>query len=466
MTRKARSNPARDGHDDSGIDGGRRLSAPSPRPTTRKLRCAVYTRKSTEEGLEMEFNSLDAQRESCEAYVASQRAEGWLLVSNRYDDGGFSGGTLDRPALKRLLADIEAGRIDVVIVYKIDRLSRSLMDFSRLVEVFDRQNVTFVSVTQSFNTTTSMGRLTLNVLLSFAQFEREVIGERIRDKFAASRRKGIWMGGWAPLGYEVRVRKLVVNEQDAKLVRSIFQRFLKTGSATILARQLVQEGVRNKYGKLIDKGMLYKLLNNPVYIGEAVHKGVSYPGEHTAIVDRKVWDKVQAQFKLNPRKRSGSARSQTPSLLKGLIFGPTGAAMSPSHTRRRGKLYRYYVSQTVLKQGAADCPIGRVPAAEIEKIVIDQVGFLLRSPEIIVQTWRSARKSLKGLTETDVRSALLEFDQLWNELFPAEQARIIQLLVERVDVGTDGVDIGLRVDGITSLVGELAGNSAPRLNAA
>src|SRR6266404_6307909 len=214
-----------------------------------KLRCAVYTRKSSEEGLEMEFNSLEAQRESCEAYVASQRAEGWLLVPDRYDDGGFSGGTLERPALKRLLADIEAGRVDVVVVYKIDRLSRSLMDFSRLVEVFDRHNVTFVSVTQSFNTTTSMGRLTLNVLLSFAQFEREVIGERIRDKFAASRRKGMWMGGWAPLGYEVRDRKLVVNEKDAKLVRSIFHRFLKTGSATILARQLIREGVSNKYGK-------------------------------------------------------------------------------------------------------------------------------------------------------------------------------------------------------------------------
>jgi len=466
MTRKPRPNPNHDARHDSSVDSERRLTNPSARPVIRKLRCAVYTRKSTEEGLEMEFNSLDAQRESCEAYVASQRAEGWLLVSDRYDDGGFSGGTLERPALKRLLADIEAGRIDVVVVYKIDRLSRSLMDFSRLVEVFDRQNVTFVSVTQSFNTTTSMGRLTLNVLLSFAQFEREVIGERIRDKFAASRRKGMWMGGWAPLGYEVRDRKLVLNEQDAKLVRSIFQRFLKTGSATILARQLVQEGVRNKYGKLIDKGILYKLLNNPVYIGEAVHKGVSYPGEHTAIVDRKVWDKVHAQFKLNPRKRSGSARSQTPSLLKGLIFGPTGAAMSPSHTRRRGKLYRYYVSQTVLKQGSEDCPIGRVPAAEIEKIVIDQVRVLLRSPEIIVQTWRSARKSQKGLTETDVRSALLEFEQLWNELFPAEQARIIQLLVERVDVGADGVDIRLRVDGITSLVGELAGNSASQLNAA
>ncbi|MFH1346531.1 MAG: recombinase family protein [Pseudomonadota bacterium] len=428
----------------------------SNRPVIRKLRCAVYTRKSTEEGLEMEFNSLDAQREACEAYVTSQRAEGWLLVPDRYDDGGFSGGTLERPALKRLLADIEAGRVDVVVVYKIDRLSRSLMDFSRLVEVFDRQNVTFVSVTQSFNTTTSMGRLTLNVLLSFAQFEREVIGERIRDKFAASRRKGMWMGGWAPLGYEVRDRKLVVNEEDAKLVRSIFQRFLKSGSATILARQLIQEGVRNKYGKLIDKGMLYKLLNNPVYIGEAVHKGVSYPGEHAPLIDRKVWDKVQAQFRINPRKRSGAARSQTPSLLKGLIFGPSGFAMSPSHTRKRGRLYRYYVSQTTLKQGAADCPVGRVPAAEIERIVIDQVRMLLRSPEIIVQTWRSARKSIKGLTESNVRTALLEFDQLWNELFPAEQVRIVQLLVERIDVGIEGVDIRLRVDGLTSLVGELA----------
>jgi site-specific DNA recombinase len=293
-----------------------------------------------------------------------------------------------------------------------------------------------------------------------------VIGERIRDKFAASRRKGMWMGGWAPLGYEVRDRKLVVNEQDAKLVQSIFRRFLKIGSATTLARQLIQEGVRNKYGKLIDKGILYKLLTNPVYIGDAVHKGVSYPGEHTALIDRKVWDKVQEQFRTNPRKRAGATRAQTPSLLKGLIFGPTGTAMSPSHTRKKGRLYRYYVSQTVLKQGAEDCPIGRVPAAEIEKIVIDQVRLLLRSPEIIVQTWRSARASLKGLSETHVRATLLEFESLWNELFPAEQARIIQLLVERVDVGIDGVEIKLRIEGITSLVGEMAGNSAAHRNAA
>ena len=431
-----------------------------------KLRCAVYTRKSSEEGLEMEFNSLEAQRESCEAYVASQRPEGWILVPDRYDDGGFSGGTLERPALKRLRSDIEAGQIDVVVVYKIDRLSRSLMDFSRLVEVFDQHKVTFVSVTQSFNTTTSMGRLTLNVLLSFAQFEREVIGERIRDKFAASRRRGMWMGGWAPLGYEVWDRKLVVNEVDAKLVRSIFQRFLKTGSTTTLARELIAENVRNKYGKLVDKGILYKMLSNPVYIGVAVHKGVSYPGEHVGIIDRKIWDKVQARFQESPRKRAAASRAQTPSLLKGIIFDPTGAAMSPTHTRKRGRLYRYYVSQTVLKQGASDCSVARVPAAEIEKIVIDQVRTLLLSPEIIVQTWRSARKSIKGLTESEVRNALQAFDPLWNQLFPAEQSRIIELLVERVDVLIDRVDIKLRIAGVSSLIGELTANSIARRDAA
>jgi DNA invertase Pin-like site-specific DNA recombinase len=414
----------------------------------------------------MEFNSLEAQRESCEAYIASQRAEGWLLVPDRYDDGGFSGGNLDRPALKRLLGDIKAGKVDIVAVYKIDRLSRSLMDFSRLVEVFDEHKVTFVSVTQSFNTTTSMGRLTLNILLSFAQFEREVIGERIRDKFAASRKRGMWMGGWAPLGYEVKERKLVVNETDAKLVRSIFQRFLKLGSATTLAQRLIAENVRNKYGKLIDKGILYKMLNNPVYVGIAMHKGVAHPGEHGGIIDRRIWDAVQAKFQENPRKRAASTRAQTPSLLKGLIFGPTGAAMSPTHTRKNGRLYRYYLSQTVLKQGADDDLVARVPAAEIEKIVIDQVRILLLSPEIIVQTWRTGRKLIKDLTESDVRDALFAFDPLWNELFPAEQARIIGLLVERVDVRTDCVDIKLRIAGVTSLIGELTSGSRIRQDAA
>jgi site-specific DNA recombinase len=431
-----------------------------------KLRCAVYTRKSSEEGLEMEFNSLEAQREACEAYVASQRPEGWILVPDRYDDGGFSGGTLERPALKRLLGDIEAGKVDVVVVYKIDRLSRALMDFSRLVEVFDQHKVTFVSVTQAFNTTTSMGRLTLNVLLSFAQFEREVIGERIRDKFAASRKRGMWMGGWAPLGYEVKDRKLVVNEVDAKLVRAIFQRFIKTGSATVLARELITENVRNKYGKLIDKGILYKMLVNPVYIGVAVHKGVSYPGEHVGIIDRKIWDKVQARLQESPRKRAAATRAQTPALLKGIIFGAAGVAMSPTHTRKNGRLYRYYISQTALKQGADDCPVTRVPAGEIEKIVINQVRLLLLSPEIIVQTWRNARKSNKDITESEVRDALLTFDPLWKQLFPAEQSRIIDLLVERVDVQTDRVDVRLLIAGVTSLIGELMGNSITQRNAA
>ena len=232
--------------------------AAAPPAPVRKTRCAVYTRKSTDEGLEKEFNSLDAQRESCEAYIVSQRAEGWLLVPDRYDDGGVSGGTLERPALQRLLQDIEAGRIDVIVVYKIDRLSRSLMQFAKLVEVFDANNVTFVSVTQSFNTTTSMGRLTLNILLSFAQFEREVIGERIRDKFAASRARGMWMGGKVPLGYDVRDRKLVVNEAEAARLLMIFERFVEVGSCTILARTLQNEGVLTKTGKPIDKAYIYQ----------------------------------------------------------------------------------------------------------------------------------------------------------------------------------------------------------------
>src|SRR5690554_2041394 len=260
----------------------------------RRQRCAIYTRKSSEEGLDMEFNSLGAQREACEAFVTSQKAEGWATIRERYDDGGFSGGTLERPGLKRLIQDVEAGLIDVIVVYKIDRLSRSLMDFAKLVEIFDRNQVTFVSVTQSFNTTTSMGRLTLNILLSFAQFEREVIGERIRDKFAASRKKGMWMGGWAPLGYRIEDRKLLMDEAEAEKVRWIFTRYVQTGSVTTVVRELTTEGFVNRYGQTLDKGRLYKLLNNRVYLGDAVHKGTAYPGEHEAIVGQSLWDRVHA----------------------------------------------------------------------------------------------------------------------------------------------------------------------------
>jgi DNA invertase Pin-like site-specific DNA recombinase len=376
-------------------------------------------------------------------------------VPDRYDDGGISGATLERPALQRLLADIEARRVDVVVVYKIDRLSRALMDFAKLVEVFDRNSVTFVSVTQSFNTTTSMGRLTLNILLSFAQFEREVIGERIRDKFAASRRKGMWMGGFVPLGYDVKNRKLVVNQAEAATVRIIFERFIKIGSATELVRKLRTDGVCGKQGKLVDKGYIYKLLNARVYIGEAVHKGTAYPGEHQAIIDRTLWDRVHELLRESPRKRAARTRAQTPSLLKGLIFGPTGRAMTPSHTRKGGKLYRYYVSTDVLKRDADACSVRRIPAAEIESAVVDHLRGILRAPEIIVGTWRAARQSIDGLNETDVRAALERLDPLWDELFPAEQARIVQLLVERVDVSPDGADIRLRTEGLTNLIADL-----------
>jgi site-specific DNA recombinase len=436
------------------------------RPIVRKLKCALYTRKSTEEGLDQEFNSLDAQREACEAYVASQKAEGWMLTGDRYDDGGFSGATLQRPALQRLIADIEAGGVDIVVVYKIDRLSRSLMDFAKLVEVFDRNSVTFVSVTQSFNTTTSMGRLTLNILLSFAQFEREVIGERIRDKFAASRKKGIWMGGWAPLGYDIRDRKLVINKAEAAIVRMIFKRFVGVGSATALTRTLITEGVTTKHGKPIDKGALYKLLNNRVYIGEAVHKGTAYPGEHEATIARRLWDRVHEILGQSPRKRAAHTRAQTPALLKGLIFGPTGKAMTPTHTSRNGRLYRYYVSMDVLKDGATSCPVPRLPAGEIENAVLGQLRVLLRAPEIIVQTWRAARKVDRMITEAEVRDAIERLDPVWDELFPAEQARIVQLLVERVDVGLAGLDIHLRTEGLTTLIGDLRATAGDTRRAA
>ena len=428
---------------------------PALSKVVRKLRAAVYTRKSSEEGLDMEFNSLDAQREACEAYIASQKPEGWVLVPDRYDDGGWSGGNLDRPALKRLLVDIENGQVDVVVVYKIDRLSRSLMDFSKLVEVFDAQTVTFVSVTQSFNTTTSMGRLTLNILLSFAQFEREVTGERIRDKIAASRKKGMWMGGAVPLGYDVRDRKLVVNDAEAATVRMMFERFLAVGSATVLSRELTGAGMTSKRGKLIDKGYLYKVLSRPVYVGDAVYKGTVYPGEHDAIISRELWDKVHSIIQQSPRGRAANTRARTPALLKGLIFGTDGRAMTPTHARKAGRLYRYYVAAGLLK---GDVPVGvvrRVPAAEIEAAVVEQVRTLLRAPEIIIATWRAARLQYDGITEAEVRESLLNLDPLWGELFPAEQTRILQLLVERVEVHPDGLDVKLRVDGLQTLVSDL-----------
>jgi DNA invertase Pin-like site-specific DNA recombinase len=426
-----------------------------PLKPARRLRCAVYTRKSSEEGLEQDFNSLHAQRESCEAYIASQKSEGWALVRDRYDDGGISGGTLERPGLKQLLADIEDGLVDVVVVYKIDRLSRSLMDFSKLVEVFDRNGVTFVSVTQSFNTTTSMGRLTLNILLSFAQFEREVTAERIRDKVKASRMKGMWMGGYVPLGYDVRDRKLVVNEQDAAKVRRVFERFVEVGSATVLARELRRDGMRTKQGASADKGYLYRLLNNRVYRGESVHKGQAYAGEHEAIIDARLWDQVHDILSESPRKRANNSRTQTPALLKGLLFTATGAAMTPSSTKKGSRRYRYYVSMDLLKnrEPPDDGIARRLPADTAEGAVIGEIRRILRTPETAAQVISALGRD--DISEAEALAALQRFPQLWEQLFPAEQARIIQLLVRRVTVMADGLVIALRTDGIAGVMRDL-----------
>ena len=423
----------------------------------RRLRCAIYTRKSTEEGLDMEFNSLDAQREACEAYIASQRSEGWACLRERYDDGGFSGGTLERPALKQLIADVEDGLVDVIVVYKIDRLSRALMDFSKLVELFDRHGVTFVSVTQSFNTTTSMGRLTLNILLSFAQFEREVTAERIRDKVAASRKKGMWMGGYVPLGYNVVDRKLIVNEDEAAQVRRIFERFVELGSATMLARELGREEARNKQGTLIDKGYLYRLLKNRVYRGEAVHKGKAYPGEHDAIIDADLWDRAHAILQESPRKRANNTGAQSPALLKGLIFSETGAAMTPTTTKKGPKLYRYYVSMDVIRNrdtGDETAPT-RLAAGMVEEAVVTEIRRILQTPEVVTQVLSALRTNTAGISEADALAALHEFDTLWAQLFPAEQARIVQLLVRRITVTAAGLELDIRREGIAGVIREM-----------
>lgn len=345
------------------------------------VRCAVYTRKSSEQGLEQDFNSLDAQRESAEAYIRSQAHEGWRLIKTRYDDGGLSGGTLERPALQLLLDDIRARKVDVIVVYKVDRLTRSLADFAKLIEVFEANGASFVAVTQQFNTTTSMGRLTLNVLLSFAQFERELAGERIRDKFAASRAKGMWMGGTIPLGYDVQDRKLVVNADEAERVRVIFRRYLALGCVSALREDLERSGVQSKSrvltsgrvlgGNSFGRGALYHLLQNRIYLGQVVHRGISYPGEQERIVDDELWDAVQTKLEANRGDRRRS-RVETGALLGGLLFDDRGNLMSPTYAIKRGNRYRYYISRALVrgrKQEAGSH--GRVAADDLERLLVE-----------------------------------------------------------------------------------------------
>jgi DNA invertase Pin-like site-specific DNA recombinase len=352
-------------------------------PERKVFRCAIYTRKSTEHNLDLEFNSLDAQREACEAYIKSQAHEGWRLVPDHYDDGGLSGASLDRAALQALLADVRAGRITTVVVYKVDRLTRSLADFAKLVELFDQFGVSFVSITQSFNTTTSMGRLTLNVLLSFAQFEREVIGERVRDKIGASKRKGIWVGGPVPLGYRVIDKKLVVVPEEAKAVRTIFTSYLQLGSIGALIEDLDRRGIRTKANGLTNGsvrggirfgvGSLAHLLKNRFYLGEVVYRGDVNRGEHDPILDRDLFEAVQAKLAANTIARQVQLKG-SPAILTGRIFDDRGNRMSPTHSNKLGVRYRYYVSHAIMQKRKAEAgSIPRVPAPEIEKLVLDSV---------------------------------------------------------------------------------------------
>lgn len=372
-------------------------------------RCAVYTRKSTEDGLEQEFNSLDAQREACEAYILSQKHEGWSLVPNRYDDGGFSGGNMERPGLKALLADVEAGLVDIIVVYKVDRLTRSLADFAKIVERLDAKGASFVSVTQAFNTTTSMGRLTLNVLLSFAQFEREVTGERIRDKIAASKRKGLWMGGPVPLGYQVIERKLVPVPEEAERVRTIMRRYLEAQSVPALLVRLKAEGVVTKVqiltstghrgGIPFSRGSLYHLLQNPVYRGKIVHKGKVYNGEHKAIVDEQLWEQVQHRLRENAPARKRPDNAPQRALLQGLIFDPEVRPMVPTYGSNGTRRYTYYVTRKDLAR-KGDARPTRFRRGQIESHVVNELVTLLNDEHLL--------RRLSGATEGETLQSLFE----------------------------------------------------------
>jgi len=445
-------------------------------PVKQRVRCAIYTRKSSEEGLEQEYNSLDAQRDAAEAYILSQRHEGWILIPDTYDDGGFSGGTLERPGLKRLLEDIKTNRVDIVVVYKIDRLTRSLLDFAQLIGIFDQHKVSFVSVTQQFNTTTSMGRLVLNILLSFAQFERELTGERIRDKFLASKKRGMWMGGCPPLGYDVDNRKLIVNEKEATLVRRIFRRFITLRSMSLLVRELRLEGIcsktfvtqegKQRYGTPICKNQIYRTLRNRLYLGEMPHKGKSYPGLHDAIIDEKTWAQVQETLKESPHIRARRSASKTPALLQGLVYcGGCNSIMTPTYTRKNGRLYRYYKSSHQLRGRIENCPTNCLSAGEIEGIVISQLLHVFANPDIIVSTWAAIREAGSDLTEQDVRRTLQKIVPVWKQLFPAEQTKLINLLIDRVTVSTKGIDIKFKTIGLENLAQDFA-SCEERLEAA
>jgi DNA invertase Pin-like site-specific DNA recombinase len=428
-----------------------------------KLRCAIYTRKSTEEGLEQDFNTLHAQREACQAFIASQQHEGWTAIEAAYDDGGFSGGSIERPALKMLLADVRSGKIDVIVVYKVDRLTRSLTDFAKIVDVLDSHSVSFVSVTQAFNTTTSMGRLTLNVLLSFAQFEREVTGERIRDKIAASKKKGLWMGGFLPLGYKADGRRLIIDETEAGLVRTIVALYLKHGIVAAVETELARRKLlsprrtamtgRSYGGCLLSRGQIYRLLSNSIYIGEIAHKGARHQGQHKAIIDRETWDAVQAKLTSNARVRHVRSNAKDPSLLAGLLFDTRGRRFAPTHATKQGKRYRYYALQVGPDTDRTNARSWRIAASEIEGVVIERLNAAL-----LDRLWLTDTLGLNQTTPTVIRRFLEGARALGRRLAsPAgsDQRAALLGLLQGVIVAESEVRIRVRIDSLSAALSDL-----------
>lgn len=431
------------------------------RGDTTMLRCAVYTRKSTDEGLEKDFNSLDAQREACEAYILSQQHEGWSPIAEHYDDGGFSGGDMERPALRRLLAAVKAGRVDVIVVYKIDRLTRSLSDFARIVDILDAADCSFVSVTQSFNTTSSMGRLTLNVLLSFAQFEREVAAERIRDKIAASKKRGMWMGGPLPLGYDAIDRKLVVVPEEAETVRDIMRRYLASDGVPSLVEELERDDIVSKRRKMRDgsiaggipfrRGALAHLLSNRIYLGLTTHKGQAYEGQHEAIVDRQLFDAVQAKLERREHDRWSDQDSEAISILAGRIHDQHGRPMVPTHTRNHGRRYRYYAS---IPRDGSNEPAVRMPAIELEHAVTRAIVQKLENPASL----REHFDQMPDDVRTGAASAAVRFALELERSSGIDRKRMLALLNLKAQVFSKSIEAAIELSSlIPSQCSEAAG---------
>lgn len=433
--------------------------------SAKAVRCAIYCRKSTDEGLDQAFNSLDAQWEACAAYVASQVHEGWTLSPERYQDGGFSGGTMERPALKRLLEDVRGGKVDVIVLYKIDRLTRSLADFARIVDILDEAGASFVSVTQSFNTSTSMGRLTLNMLLSFAQFEREIGAERVRDKIAASKAKGMWMGGPVPLGYDVVDRKLVINEDEAERVKLIFHRYLTLGSVPALQGELEQRDIRSKArkgrmeGSAFTRGALYTILQNRIYLGEICHKGSCYPGEHQALLPPALFEEAQTLLERNRVDRHHGHNAADPSLLAGILWDAQGRRMSPSHTAKASKRYRYYSSRT---DTHCHAPVWRIPAGDIEDIITSRLCALLRNASALHDA--IAPLDPDAVTTEAVLFEAAQLDRRFADLPAHDKRALLLTLIERIEVGSDEVRLLVSRNallGLSRIKGDAALQASP-----